>query len=63
MPEFTDTWRKISIGGIDIKDSELQLNPSGDVCITVDNDTSDKITSISFGLSWYNINTGAYETA
>lgn len=64
IPEtaFKDTWRKISIGGIDIEDSELQLNPSGDVCIKVDNDPTDNVTSISFGLSWWNISTGAFET-
>lgn len=64
---FSDTWRKIMIGGIDIEDSELHINPSGDVCVDVDKDPTDNVVSISFGLSWWNISAnngqGAYETA
>lgn len=60
---FSDTWRKIIIGNVDIEDSELHINPSDDVCVKVDNNPDDDIVSISFGLSWYNISTGAYETA
>lgn len=64
---FSDTWRKIMIGGIDIEDSELYINPSGDVCVDVDKDPTDNVVSISFGLSWWNISAnngqGAYETA
>lgn len=65
IPEtaFKDTWRKIIIGNVDIEDSELHINPSDDVCVKVDNNPDDDIVSISFGLSWYNISTGAYETA
>lgn len=63
LPEtaFKDTWRKILIGGIDIEDSELHLNPSGDICVEVDKDPSEDIVSISFGLSWWNISDECFE--
>lgn len=59
---FSDTWRKILIGGVDIEDAELHINPSSDVCVDFDKNPNDDVVSISFGLSWWNVTTGAYET-
>jgi hypothetical protein len=44
----------------------LNFVPTGDIYVKVDNNTSDDVYDLSFGLSWYNISAnngqGAYET-
>lgn len=59
---INSTWRDITIGGTSIGDQKLNFIPSGDVYLKTDSN-ADGVTDISFGLSWYNINTGDYETA
>lgn len=59
---ISSTWRDITIGGTSIGDQTLNFIPSGDIYLKTDPNT-DSITDISFGLSWYNINTNSYETA
>lgn len=59
---FKDTWRDITIGGVSIGDKTLNFVPSGDVYLKTDSN-GDEIQDISFGISWYNISTGKYETA
>lgn len=65
IPEnaFNNTWRDIRIGGQTIGDAALNFKPTDDVYVKVDGNTSDGSYDISFGLSWYNISTGQYETA
>lgn len=59
---ISSTWRDITIGGSSIGDDTLNFIPSGDIYLKADSST-DGIYDISFGLSWYNISTGKYETA
>lgn len=61
-PASKDTWRPITIGGTSIGDKTLNFVPSGDVYLKADAN-GDDIQDISFGISWYNISTGKYETA
>lgn len=61
-PASKDTWRPITIGGASIGDKTLNFVPSGDVYLKADAN-GDDIQDISFGISWYNISTGKYETA
>ena len=64
---WTDTnIRDIKIGGKSIGSATLNIVPSSDVVISWDkndSDFTDGEATISFGLSWYNINTEEYETA
>lgn len=61
-PASKDTWRPITIGGVSIGEKTLNFVPSGDVYLKADSN-GDDIQDISFGISWYNINTEKYETA
>lgn len=61
-PASKDTWRPITIGGVSIGEKTLNFVPSGDVYLKADSN-GDDIQDISFGISWYNINTKKYETA
>lgn len=61
-PASKDTWRPITIGGVSIGKKTLNFVPSGDVYLKADSN-GDDIQDISFGISWYNINTKKYETA
>ena len=61
-PATKDSWRPITIGGVSIGDKTLNFVPSGDVYLKADSN-GDDIQDISFGISWYNINTKKYETA
>lgn len=61
-PVAKDSWRPITIGGVSIGDKTLNFVPSGDVYLKTDSN-GDDIQDISFGISWYNINTDKYETA
>lgn len=61
-PAPKDTWRPITIGGVSIGKKTLNFVPSEDVYLKEDSN-GDDIQDISFGISWYNINTGKYETA
>lgn len=65
---WTDTnIRDIQINGESIGTKTLNIVPSEDVILHWDkgisDDDSDGAATISFGLSWYNISTGSYETA
>lgn len=62
VPASKDTWRPITIGGVSIGEKTLNFVPSGDVYLKADSN-GDDIQDISFGISWYNINTKKYETA
>ena len=59
---ISSTWRDITIGGTSIGNKTLNFVPSGDIYLKTDSN-GDDIQDISFGLSWYNISTGKYETA
>lgn len=61
-PASKDTWRPITIDGVSIGKKTLNFVPSGDVYLKADSN-GDDIQDISFGISWYNINTKKYETA
>lgn len=61
-PASKDTWRPITIGGVSIGEKTLNFVPSEDVYLKADSN-GDDIQDISFGISWYNINTKKYETA
>lgn len=61
-PASKDTWRPITIGGVSIGKKTLNFAPSEDVYLKADS-KEDDIQDISFGISWYNISTGKYETA
>lgn len=61
-PASKDTWRPITVGGVSIGKKTLNFVPSGDVYLKSDSN-GDDIQDISFGISWYNINTKKYETA
>ena len=65
---WTDTnIRDIQINGTSIGTKPLNIIPSEDVIIRWDNDDNntdnDNAATISFGLSWYNMETLKYETA
>ena len=58
--------RDIKIGGTSIGTATLNIVPSEDVVISWDKNSdqfADGEATISFGLSWYNVSTGQYETA
>ena len=57
-----NTWRDIRVGGTSIGQASLNFIPTGDIYVKVDSNTSDNVYDLSFGLSWYNISSGAYET-
>ena len=57
-----NTWRDIKVGGTSIGQAALNFVPTGDIYVKVDNNTADNVYDLSFGLSWYNISTGDYET-
>lgn len=61
-PASKDTWRPITIDRVSIGKKTLNFVPSGDVYLKTDSN-GDDIQDISFGISWYNINTKKYETA
>lgn len=61
-PGTSTGYREITIGGVSIGDKTLNFVPSGDVYLKADSN-GDDIQDISFGISWYNISTGKYETA
>ena len=54
------SWRTIQINKNSIGDSTINFVPSGDIYIKADTN-EDEIVDLSFGLSWYNINTSSYE--
>lgn len=57
-----NTWRDIKVGGTSIGEASLNFIPTGDIYVKVDNNTADNVYDLSFGLSWYNISSGEYET-
>lgn len=62
---FSNTWRDIKIGGKSIGNKNLNFVPTGDIYVysTDQNTSTTDIFDIGFGISWYNIDTGEYETA
>ena len=60
LTAFSDTKRDIFIAGNSIGEAGLNFIPTGDVYIKAESNNDD-IVDLSFGLSWYNINTGGHE--
>lgn len=56
-----NTWREIRINGTSIGDKILDIRPSEEIHVVVDNDSTTDVYEIGFGLQWYNINTEKYE--
>lgn len=54
------TWRDILVGENSIGDQSLKFVPTGDIYVKSDI-TENDICELSFGLSWYNISSDAYE--
>ena len=55
-----NTWRDIKIGNVSIGSKALNIDASGDI-YAAKTETDDTVT-IDFGISWYNLDTGKYET-
>lgn len=55
-----NTWRDIKIGNVSIGSKALNIDSSGDIYVAKA-ETDDTVT-IDFGISWYNLDTGKYET-
>lgn len=55
-----NTWRDIKIGNVSIGSKALNIDASGDIHVAKA-ETDDTVT-IDFGISWYNLDTGKYET-
>lgn len=55
-----NTWRDIKIGNVSIGNKTLNIDASGDIYVAK-TETDDTVT-IDFGISWYNLDTGNYET-
>ncbi len=55
-----NTWRDIKIGNVSIGSKALNIDASGDIYVAKA-ETDDTVT-IDFGISWYNLDTGKYET-
>ena len=55
-----NTWRDIKIGNVSIGSKTLNIDASGDIYVAKA-ETDDTVT-IDFGISWYNLDTGKYET-
>lgn len=55
-----NTWRDIKIGNVSIGNKALNIDASGDIYVAKA-ETDDTVT-IDFGISWYNLDTGQYET-
>lgn len=57
---ISSTWRDIKIGNSSIGNKALNIDASGDIYVAK-TETDDTVT-IDFGISWYNLDTGQYET-
>ena len=55
-----NTWRDIKIGNISIGNKALNIDASGDIYVA--RTEIDNTVTIDFGISWYNLDTGQYET-
>lgn len=55
-----NTWRDIKIGNVSIGSKALNIDASGDIYVAKA-ETNGTVT-IDFGISWYNLDTGKYET-
>lgn len=55
-----NTWRDIKIGNVSIGNKTLNIDASGDIYVAKA-ETDDTVT-IDFGIAWYNLDTGKYET-
>jgi hypothetical protein len=55
-----NTWRDIKIGNVSIGSKALNIDSSGDIYVAKA-ETGDTVT-IDFGVLWYNLDTGKYET-
>ena len=58
---FQDTWRDIQVNGESMATKALNINHSDDIFVR--EEELENIVNLSFGISWYNISAGAYETA
>lgn len=54
------TWRDIKIGNVSIGNKDLNIDASGDIYVA--KTETDNTVTIDFGISWYNLDTGQYET-
>lgn len=57
---FANTWRDIKIGNSSIGNKALNIDASGDIYVA--KTETDNTVTIDFGISWYNLDTGKYET-
>lgn len=55
-----NTWRDIKIGNVSIGNKALNIDASGDIYVA--RTETDNTVTIDFGISWYNLDTGQYET-
>ena len=55
-----NTWRDIKIGNVSIGNKALNIDASGDIYVA--KTETDNTVTIDFGISWYNLDTGQYET-
>ena len=57
---ISSTWRDIKIGNVSIGNKALNIDASGDIYVA--RTETDNTVTIDFGISWYNLDTGQYET-
>ena len=57
---ISSTWRDIKIGNSSIGNKALNIDASGDIYVA--KTETDNMVTIDFGISWYNLDTGQYET-
>ena len=57
---INSTWRDIKIGNSSIGNKALNIDASGDIYVA--KTETDNTVTIDFGISWYNLDTGQYET-
>ena len=57
---ISSIWRDIKIGNSSIGNKALNIDASGDIYVA--KTETDNMVTIDFGISWYNLDTGQYET-
>lgn len=57
--KISSTWRDIKIGNSSIGNRVLKIDASNDIYVA--EVKTDTVETISFGISWYNLDTGKYE--
>ena len=63
VPWTDSSWRDIQVNDTSIGDDVLNIVPSEDIYFVKDADSEDGVFNLSLGISWYNMDTGDYETA